>query len=170
MVTYIATATPGDEEMEVRIQQHRDARPDAWRTVESPRNAGGAVRSAKTAVVVLDCLTLLASNALLSATKGLDPSEEEEAARAVTAEVDAILEAAEGRDGILLVVTNEVGLGLVPPTRLGRWYQDALGRANRRLAEVADEVVFMVSGFPLLIRGFAPHPSLAPGAPENPWP
>ncbi|HEX6940751.1 MAG TPA: bifunctional adenosylcobinamide kinase/adenosylcobinamide-phosphate guanylyltransferase, partial [Longimicrobiales bacterium] len=83
---------------------------------------------------------------------------EDAAHAAVAAEVDALLDAAATRAGTLLVVTNEVGFGIVPPTALGRWFRDALGTANRRLAAAADEVVLLVSGVPLHIKGGVPFP------------
>ena len=164
-VTYVATAAPGDDEMARRIARHRDGRPRGWRTVEAPRDAGAAVCAAATDVVLLDCLTLLASNALLSVA-GRDGGEgaEDAAQAAVVSEVDALCAAAAGRSGTLLVVTNEVGLGVVPPTPLGRWFRDALGAANRRLAAAADEVVLLVSGVPVHVKGRAPLPAPTGGS------
>lgn len=144
-VTVVVTARPGDEEMERRILAHRAARPDAWETIEAHRDAAAAIRAARNSLVLLDCVTLLASNALLDAA-----ADGEDAARAaVLAEADAILAAGAEREGTLLVVTNEVGLGIVPATEVGRWYRDALGLANQRLAAAADSVVLMVSGLPV---------------------
>ena len=144
-VTFVATARPSDDEMAARIERHREERPAAWTTVEAPLDAGAAVRAADTDVVLLDCLTLLASNAFV-------PAAQEEGAIALRARMDALLAAADARAGTLIVVTNEIGLGIVPSTPLGRWFRDALGRANQRLAERADEVVLMVSGIPVRIR------------------
>ena len=155
-VTFVASATAGDAEMAARIARHRASRPGAWRTIEAPRDAALAVRSATTEVVLLDCLTLLATNALLGSTGDSFPDgegDEDSARAAVAAEVDALLVALAERAGTLVAVTNEVGLGVVPPTALGRWFRDALGTANRRLAEAADEVVLWVSGIPLGIQG-----------------
>jgi len=147
-VTYVATAEALDEEMARRIARHRAERPAAWATVESPRRAGDAVRAARTAVVLVDCLTVLASNALLAA----EAEGEEAALAAVLAEAEALRDAALAREGTTLVVTNEVGMGVHPPTSLGRWYRDALGRANALLAGAAEEVVLLVSGIPVRIR------------------
>jgi adenosylcobinamide kinase/adenosylcobinamide-phosphate guanylyltransferase len=146
-VAFIATAEAGDAEMAERIARHRAARPQAWSTIESPAAAGAAIRAAPSPVVLLDCITLLTSNAMLRAeTAGADP------ALAVNAEVGAILDAAGDRTGELILVTNEVGLGVVPATPSGRLYRDLLGEANRRLAERADAVILMVSGIPLVVR------------------
>lgn len=148
-VTYVATAEALDEEMARRIRRHRAERPAAWHTVEASRDAAATVRAAATPVVLVDCLTVLASNALLAA----EGAGEEAAQAAVLAEATALRDAALAREGVTLVVTNEVGMGVHPPTSLGRWYRDALGRANALLAAAAEEVVLMVSGIPLRVKG-----------------
>lgn len=147
-VTYVATAEPLDDDMRRRIARHRAERPADWVTVESPRSAGRVVDAARTRTVLVDCLTLLASNALLAA----DGEDEEDALRAVLEEATALRDAALARDGATLVVTNEVGMGIHPATALGRAYRDALGRANQVLAAAADEVVLLVSGIPLRVK------------------
>lgn len=164
-VTYVATATADDAEMSARIARHRASRPQTWRTVEVRQGVGASVREAPTAVVLVDCLTLLASNAFLGAISRdgeADAAAEDAGTRAVAAEVDDLLGVAAERDGVLLVVTNEIGLGVVPPTPLGRWFRDALGIANRRVAAAADEVVLMVSGIAVVIKGVTPHEAGAP--------
>lgn len=147
-VTYIATAEAGDEEMAARIARHRAERPARWTTVEAPRAAADAVRGASTPTILLDCLTLLSSNALLAA----EAEGEAAAQAAVLSEAEALRDVGLAREGTLVVVTNEVGMGVHPPTSLGRWYRDALGRANAMLAAAADEVVILVSGIPVRIR------------------
>jgi adenosyl cobinamide kinase/adenosyl cobinamide phosphate guanylyltransferase len=146
-VTFIATAEPGDDEMAARIARHRDGRPSTWTTVEAPRDPAAAIARAEAPVVLLDCLTLLASNLLLAADGSMN-----DGAAAVRAQVDAMLRARAARDGRLIIVTNEVGLGIVPATSLGRIYRDVLGEANRRVAEAADSVLLMVSGIPVILR------------------
>jgi adenosyl cobinamide kinase/adenosyl cobinamide phosphate guanylyltransferase len=146
-VTFVATAAAGDDEMAARIARHRKARPAAWRTIEIDSGAAAAVLAATTPVVLLDCLTLLASNVLLGAEEaGAD------AGARVRAEAQALVHARNARVGTLIVVSNEVGLGVVPATRLGRVFRDALGEANRIIAAAADRVVLMVSGIPLQVR------------------
>jgi adenosylcobinamide kinase / adenosylcobinamide-phosphate guanylyltransferase len=153
-VWYVATATAGDEEMAARIAAHRAERPAEWFTLETQAGVGAAViehaaRGQAPGVVLLDCLTLLANNVLL----GLpEPVDEAAASRALEAEVEGILAAYAAGTASWLVVSNEVGLGLVPPYPLGRVYRDALGRANQRLAATADEVIFMVAGLPLWVK------------------
>lgn len=148
-VTFIATATVTDAEMETRIAAHRAERPTSWRTIEAPREAGHAIARAETTVVLLDCLTLLVSNTLLAYADGGEAAVH----TAVEAEIDTLLEAAVRREGTLVVVTNEVGSGIVPAHTLGRWFRDAAGCANQRVASVADEVYLLVAGVPLRVRG-----------------
>jgi adenosyl cobinamide kinase/adenosyl cobinamide phosphate guanylyltransferase len=152
-VLFVATAEPLDAEMVRRIAAHRQARPAAWRTVEAPRQVGPAIQQAQPANgVVVDCLTLLVSNLLLSL--GDDPAEDS-AERATDLEVQGLLEAARRIPGPFIVVTNEVGLGLVPVNRLARLYRDLLGRANATLAREAEQVVLLVSGIPLELKSLS---------------
>lgn len=150
-VLYIATAQAFDEEMRARIAAHRAARPQGWRTLEAPSLLAASLAEAAgpARVVLLDCLTLLASNAVL--TLGEEPSAQA-AEAAVDAEISALLAACRESNATWIVVSNEVGLGLVPPYPLGRAYRDALGRANQRLAEAVDRVLFMVAGLPLTVK------------------
>ncbi len=153
-VLYLATAQAWDEEMATRIANHRAQRPAHWHTVEAPLQAGTALNLAlRTAppgqVVLLDCLTLLASNVLITLP---ETSSEAAATAALMVEVDALLQVYQAHDLTWIIVSNEVGLGLVPPYPLGRLYRDALGRANQRLAQVADKVLFMVAGLPMVVK------------------
>lgn len=153
-VLYVATAEALDEEMAARIATHREKRGRAWETLEAPRDVGAAILGAaqEPDTLLLDCVTLLASNLF-----GEEAEEDEEAQaageRGLVEEVDALLAAYRKTQAHWIIVSNEVGLGLVPPYPLGRIYRDALGRANQRLAAAADEVVFMVAGLPLIIKG-----------------
>lgn len=146
-VLYVATATATDDEMAARIAQHRADRPTAWETVELPLCAGDslAARRAVPPVVLLDCLTLLLSTPALT-----NPDLPRAAIAAhAAAEVDGLLRFADLFDGALIAVSNEVGMGMVPPYPLGRAYQDALGRANQRFAARADAAYLLVAGIPL---------------------
>jgi adenosylcobinamide kinase/adenosylcobinamide-phosphate guanylyltransferase len=148
-VLYVATAQAGDDEMAARIAAHRAERPPHWRTLEAPRGVGLALRGVQADVILLDCLTLLANNVLVPLP---EPVTEADAVAALDVEVDGLLAAcAEGGAG-WIVISNEVGLGLVPPYPLGRVYRDALGRANQRVAARADEVLFMVAGLPMRVK------------------
>ena len=153
-ILYVATAEAGDEEMAARIAAHRAERPPHWHTLEAPRRVGYTIRNPQYAsvsdVILLDCLTLLASNVIAPLPEPVTP---EAAQAALDAEVDELLAAYHAGATEWIIVSNEVGLGLAPPYPLGRAYRDALGRANHRLATQAGEVLFMVAGLPLKLKG-----------------
>ena len=139
-VTVVATATAGDEEMADKIALHRRDRPADWLTVEEPFDLTDALRAIPTGhTVVLDCLTLWVANLL---DRG-DPSE-----RVLALAAEVATEVA-GRDGLTIAVSNEVGLGVVPGTSLGRMFRDLLGEVNQVWAGLADRVVFAVAGLAL---------------------
>ncbi|MFN3333065.1 MAG: bifunctional adenosylcobinamide kinase/adenosylcobinamide-phosphate guanylyltransferase [Caldilinea sp.] len=151
-VLYIATAEAWDDEMRARIAAHRSQRPTHWRTVEAPRQTGAAIAAALTpdvTCVVVDCITLLASNVVLALPEGASA---DDATAALMTEVDSLLAVRAQSDADWFVVSNEVGLGIVPAYPLGRVYRDALGRANQRLAAAADRVLFMVAGLPMTVK------------------
>lgn len=151
-VTYIATAQALDEDMRGRIARHRSERPPAWTTLEAPIELAAAVLQAPQGDgLIIDCLTLWVSNLLLRAPTVTDGSEHWYPAR----EVRDLLDALRTRRPPVVAVTNEVGLGVVPPTPLGRAYRDALGRVNQQLAEAAERVSFVVAGIPLVVKGVA---------------
>jgi adenosylcobinamide kinase/adenosylcobinamide-phosphate guanylyltransferase len=153
-ILYVATAEAGDAEMAERIAAHRAGRPAGWTTLEAPRNVGQAIQAAgEHAVVLLDCLTLLANNVMVPLP---EPIQAAEADAALNLEVDGLLSAYAASSATWLVISNEVGLGLVPPYPLGRIYRDSLGRANQRMAAAADHVYLMVAGLPMLIKGGLP--------------
>ena len=149
-VLFIATAQALDDEMRARIEAHRRDRPAAWRTLEAPRHSGEAIaRAGASAIVLVDCLTLLVSNVVLALPESASAAQAEAAA---VAEVDELLATYRRGTASWIVISNEVGLGLVPPYPVGRTYRDALGRANQRLAAEADEVLFMVAGIPMKVK------------------
>ena len=149
-VLFVATAQALDDEMAARIAAHRAGRPAAWRTLEAPRHVGEAILQAgPCAVVLVDCLTLLVSNAVLVLPESASAAEAEAAA---LAEVEELIAAYRHGTASWIVISNEVGLGLVPPYPVGRAYRDALGRANQRLSAEADEVLFMVAGIPMKVK------------------
>lgn len=148
-VLFVATAAPGDQEMRRRIALHRQGRPPSWRTAEVLSGAGETIlREARDAqAVVVDCLTVLLSNLW-----GGEEEPEEALEGRVLAEVEGLIRVARSLSALIIVVSNEVGLGLVPPYPAGRAYRDLLGLANQMLAESADEVYFLVAGLPLRLK------------------
>jgi len=148
-VLFVATATAGDEEMASRILRHRASRPAVWQTLELPRNVGRSLETKGAGVVIVDCITLLVNNILLSLPEN---ASEDTVMEKIRAEMDDLIFAQARLGGRWLVVSNEVGLGLVPPYPLGRLYRDALGRANQILAAAAQRVIFMVAGLPLTVK------------------
>ena len=136
-VVFIATGEAGDEEMAARIEAHRAERPLTWTTVEEPVDVRSALQAApEDAFVILDCLSLWVSNLI---DRGWDDE-------AIEAEGARAAQVAAERPAPIVVVTNEVGLGIVPATPLGRRYRDVLGRVNAAFAGVADEALLVVAG------------------------
>lgn len=161
-VTYVATATAEDDEMRERIARHRAERPAGWRTLEAPHDPAAALMASGAmdmpGVVLLDCLTLLVSNVLLGGAHADFDAErfDAEAAEAqVGRAIDALLDVYRRGTRSLIVVSNEVGMGLVPEYPLGRVYRDALGRVNARVAAEADAVLLMVAGLPVDLKALA---------------
>jgi adenosylcobinamide kinase / adenosylcobinamide-phosphate guanylyltransferase len=138
---YIATAEAGDVEMATRIMAHRARRGGAWTTIEEPLKLAEALQTAAAhgQPVLVDCLTLWLSN-LMHVQADLDEA------------TDEVVMALDGYGAPVVFVSNEVGLGLVPETPLGRAFRDAQGRLNMRMAERADRVVLMAAGLPLLMK------------------
>jgi adenosylcobinamide kinase / adenosylcobinamide-phosphate guanylyltransferase len=150
-VLYVATAEGNDEEMRERIAAHREKRPVGWLTIEAPMNVANALRGLDLPdVVLLDCVTLLASNLLLTLPEDCTQAA---ANQPILDEIEALLLLVQSHAVVWIVVSNEVGMGIVPPSRLGRLYRDALGIANQRLAQAADEVILMVAGLPWHLKG-----------------
>lgn len=142
-VTYIATAEAGDREMAERIERHRHDRPARWATVEEPTALGRALRmhAAPELCVIVDCLTLWLSNLMAES--------EERMAREIE-ELQAALPALPGR---VLLVSNEVGLGIVPDNPLARRFRDEAGRLNQAMAAQCDRVTFVAAGLPMELKG-----------------
>lgn len=151
-MSFLATGRRTDAEMERRIERHVRERPPEWETVEVTAGPADALRRASHGVVLLDCLTFLVSDALLAAGDDAERDDEEAAHRSARAAVEELLDAASEHAGRLIVVTNEVGSGLVPGTSIGRRFRDAQGWANQRVAEAAEEVVLLVAGQPLRVK------------------
>ena len=140
-LVYLATATAGDGEMAARIAHHRARRGDGWHTVEEPLELVDALarHATRDAAVLVDCLTLWLSNLVFA-----DRDPEQEAAR--------LIDWLRTAPGPVVLVSNEVGLGLVPETSLGRAFRDAQGRLNQQVAAVVSEAVFVAAGLPLWLK------------------
>ena len=139
--TYIATAEPGDDEMAARIAAHRARRGPFWRTVEAPLRLAQALaaEARPDCPVLVDCLTLWLSNLMLAEARLAD-------------ELATLRAELSDAAGPVVLVANEVGLGLVPETPLGRRFRDAAGWLNQEMAALADEVVFVAAGLPLVLK------------------
>jgi adenosylcobinamide kinase/adenosylcobinamide-phosphate guanylyltransferase len=149
-VLFVATGEPLDEEMSARIEAHKRSRSPAWKTLEAPTNVAKAMRNkiGDAEVVIVDCLTLLVSNLM-----GTEDIDAETLEKKVTAELEDLVAFMRTTEAHFIIVSNEVGLGLVSPYPAGRVYRDALGMANQMLARHADEVYFMVAGIPIPLKG-----------------
>lgn len=159
---YIATAQAFDTEMEQRIALHRQDREMAgysWKTIEEPlrlcdlllelqgnESTGGQDSTGQAPAVLVDCLTLWLSNVLL------DAGDQADAEAKTMLEIDRLLEAVSSYQGTLVIVTNEVGSGIVPAYPLGRQYRDLAGIMNRRLAAMADQVFLVTAGIPVELK------------------
>lgn len=147
-VLFVATAEALDADMKRRIAVHRSQRPSHWKTLEEPIHLSSAMASEMQDydVCLLDCLTLWVSNLLLSM------EEEPDAELKILAALNGVIEVYEESSSTWIVVSNEVGLGIVPPYSLGRTYRDILGRANQILAARADRVYLTIAGHALDIK------------------
>jgi len=141
-VVYMATAEPGDGEMRARIDEHRRRRPAQWRTVEAPRALAGTLRenAAPGTLVLVDCLTLWLGNLI-----------EDEAA--LCAEREALLSALPGLPGEIVLVSNEVGQGIVPDNALARRFRDEAGWLHQAVAQRCERATFVVAGLPVTLKG-----------------
>lgn len=143
---FIATAQAFDDEMRERIRRHQDERSGDWQTCEAPLELADAIDNwtAPDRVLLVDCLTLWLSNILLDGRDG-------------AAETKRLASAVQAVEGPLILVSNEVGCGIVPATPLGRNFRDEQGRLNRSMAEICDAVILVAAGCPLLLK---PAPAL----------
>lgn len=137
---YVATAEAWDEEMAERIARHRAERGEGWKTCEAPLDPAAAIAGAEVDVILIDCLTLWLSNLMHHG-------------RDVDAETRKLIDALSGAAVPVIAVSNEVGMGLVPETPLGRSFRDAQGALNQRVAAAVDDVVFVAAGLPLALKG-----------------
>ncbi len=142
---YLATCEPLDEEMVRRIEHHKLRRGSDWQTVEEPIKIAEAIKQhgKDMEVILLDCMTLWFSNLLMRKKED----------REIMNELDKLIDTIRQAQSSFVIVSNEVGMGLVPGEPLGRRFRDLSGMANQKIAEAADRVVFMVSGIPIFMKG-----------------
>jgi adenosylcobinamide kinase/adenosylcobinamide-phosphate guanylyltransferase len=147
-VLFVATGEGLDEEMQARIIEHRKDRPKSWRTLETTSGIGKGIEKqiGDAEVVVIDCITLLISNLLR------DEPDYAKAEKRVKAEIKELIDAMDRLDASFVIVSNEVGMGLVPDNKLGRIYRDLLGKANQLLSSHATEVYLMLACLPVQVK------------------
>ncbi len=147
-VLFVATGEPLDKEMKARIAEHKRNRPSTWKTIEVPCHVIERLKQLTfdVDVILLDCLTLLVSNLLGTKNDNKDMEAK------ILSYIEELVVLLNQMEASWIVVSNEVGMGLVPGTRLGRTYRDVLGKANQLVAQQATEVYFMVSGIPVKIK------------------
>ncbi len=154
-VTFVATAAdPGDDtDMARRVAAHREARPAEWATIEAGTDLGAALRQAAASdVVLIDDLTQWASRILFASGDSRTPGFRAAAEQAADDALSDLLSTLDEIPAIVIVVTNEVGSGVSPTTRLGNVYADVLGALNRRVAERSDRAYLLVSGMPMRLK------------------
>ncbi len=141
---YVATAEAHDDEMQARIDHHKQERDSAWKTVDAPLDLAAAIarNSTPDTCLLVDCLTLWATNILL-------------ADKDAESETSTLVDALKTVKGPVILVSNEVGLGIVPENALARRFRDMAGRLNQDIAAVADRVIFIAAGLPLVLKGEA---------------
>jgi adenosylcobinamide kinase/adenosylcobinamide-phosphate guanylyltransferase len=149
-IIYLATAQALDDEMKERIKRHQQRRPKNWRTIEEPLEASGIISGCQRgATVLLDCLTLFLSNWFFKdEVLSLEYREE-----IINQKIASLAKTVKGSEANIIIVSNELGWGLVPENELSRRFRDLAGDANQRIAEVCEEVYLLISGIPVQIKG-----------------
>lgn len=142
-VAFLATCIPSDDEMKERVKRHRNSRPKEWKTIEEPIEVTSALKNLiQFDAVIIDCITLFLTNLMME-----EMSDEE-----ILSKVTNLVQVAKESDFSTVIVSNEVGSGVVPPSEMGRRFRDLAGLANQMIAQDADEVYLMVSGIPVEIN------------------
>ena len=155
-VMYIATAIPFDEEMKDRIKRHKERRPENWITFEGYKNLHEVFDNKEFDIILLDCITIMVSNFLYEQIGDnieiLHQKEIDFIEKDILQEITSLLDTAEKNSKPIILVSNEVGFGIVPEYKLGRVYRDIAGRVNQYIAQRSQEVYLIVSGIPVKIK------------------
>lgn len=154
-VIYLATAQAGDAEMQLRVTQHRQRRPAHWTTIEEPLALGDALRKwdGPDRLILVDCLTIWLSNLLFSEHRAFPDVGLIKPPVLFDAERQDFLQAIEAVKGDLVMVSNEVGMGIVPQGAVSRWFVDEAGRLNQAVAACCERVLLVAAGLPLQLKG-----------------
>lgn len=155
---YIATSIPFDDEMKDRVKKHKESRPQNWNTYEIYKDIYSIIKeiSNKHETVILDCVTLLVNNLMFTYDMDIDKANQEEInelEKYIKDQVKKLIEEIKKTNLYFVVVTNELGMAVVPANKLSRVYTDIVGRINQQIASQSDEVYFVVSGIPMKIKG-----------------
>lgn len=155
-ITYIATLNIFDEEMKSRVEEHKNRRDSRFQTVEAYKNFDVIFKNIPANDTILfDCVTNMVTNLMFEHNIDWDNTEPKEVAiveEYINSELDVLIEKSIFHKGKVIFVSNELGMGLVPPYALGRYFRDIAGRANQKLAKNSDEAYFIVSGIPMKIK------------------
>jgi len=155
-VLFVATAAALDEEMRQRIRKHQKSRPRHWDTLEVHTDLGKRISEfkGKTQVVIIDCITLLINNILEKCKSSLHQNETLEGLfeKEVALEIKRLIECIKRLKVSFIIISNEVGMGIVPVTKTGRIYRDILGKANQKIAQHSDEVYILIAGIPIKVK------------------
>lgn len=153
-VLFVATAVAFDEEMRRRIKAHKESRSSSWRTLEATEDIGRQIslNIGDARVVILDCITVLTGNLLSHMVEVEKKTDNKVILKKITKEIEGIIECMNSTEASFIIVTNEVGMGVVPEHPMGRLYRDLLGKANQLISDRVDRVYLMLSGIPLQIK------------------
>ncbi len=154
-VLFVATAEALDEDMQLRIKKHKQDRPENWHTLEATEHVGSRIEDLYDGedLIIIDCITLLITNIFCQySEEQFETIQDSILEKQVISEIQELQECLQKIEASFIIVSNEVGLGIVPAFRSGRLFQDILGRANQLLAQTANEVYLMVAGIPLKVK------------------
>lgn len=157
-VIYVATAVQTDSEMKSRIEIHQQQRPSCWKTIEAPYQMERELEGKNAQLFLIDCMTVYLTNMLLCMKEDwsediLNMQEQKELEHKCDKQIDLLLQFMKKKDADFVVVSNEVGGGLVPANALGRIFRDIAGRMNQKIAKAAKEAYVVISGIPLKLKG-----------------